>query len=83
MLTRVFNLGQQEVVDDFDDHRGADLGEREVTRCQQRFVIDGIKGVVGEARKWGFAVTADDDYGCAAVASRFCHAIQTARLAGV
>ena len=34
MLTRVFNLGQQEVVDDFDDHRGADLGERKVARRQ-------------------------------------------------
>ena len=83
MLTRVFNLGQQEVVDDFDDHRGADLGEREVTRCQQRFVIDGIKGVVGEARKWRLAIAADDDHGCAAVASRFCHAIQSARFARV
>lgn len=43
MLASVFNLGQQEVVDDFDDHRGADLGERKVSRRQQRFVVDGIK----------------------------------------
>ena len=50
---------------------------------EQRFVVDGIKSVVCQAREWGFAVTADDDYGCAAVASRFCHAIQSARFAGV
>ena len=81
MLTRVFNLGQQEVVDDFDDHRGADLGERKVARRQQRFVVDGIKSVVCQARERGFAVAADDDYGGTAVASRFCHAIQTTRLA--
>lgn len=50
---------------------------------QQRFVVDGIKRVVCQARERGFAVAADDDYGCAAVASRFCHAIQSARFAGV
>ena len=47
MLAGVLNFGQQEVVDDLDDHRCAHLGEREVARCQQRLVIDGIKGVVG------------------------------------
>ena len=83
MLSGVLDFGQQEVVDDLYDHRGAHLGECEVTRCQQRFVIDGIKGVVGEACKWRLAIAADDDYGCAAVASRFCHAIQSARFARV
>lgn len=47
MLSGVLDFGQQEVVDDLYDHRGAHLGEREVTRCQQCLVIDGIKGVVG------------------------------------
>ena len=47
VLSGVLNFGQQEVVDDLDDHRGAHLGEREVTRCQKCLVIDGIKGVVG------------------------------------
>ena len=83
MFASVFNLGQQEVVDDFDDHRGADLGERKVARRQQRFMVDGIKSVVCQAREWRLAVAADDDYGGTAVASRFCHAIQSARLAGV
>ena len=83
VLSGVFDFGQQEVVDDLYDHRGAHLGEREVACCQQCLVIDGIKGVVGQARKWRLAVTADNDYGGAAFASRFCHAIQTARLAGV
>ena len=83
MLSGVLDFGQQEVVDDFDDHRGTDLGERKVACRQQRFVVDGIKGVVCQARERGFAVAADDDYGCAAVASRLCHAIQSARFAGV
>ena len=47
VLARVLDFGQQEVVDDLYDHRGAHLGEREVARCQQCLVIDGIKGVVG------------------------------------
>lgn len=47
VFSGVLNFGQQEVVDDLDDHCGAHLGEREVARCQQRLVIDGIKGVVG------------------------------------
>lgn len=47
VLSCVLDFGQQEVVDDLDDHRGAHLGEREVARCQQRLVIDGIKGIVG------------------------------------
>ena len=47
VLSGVLDFGQQEVVDDLYDHRGAHLGEREVARCQQRLVIDGIKGVVG------------------------------------
>ena len=63
MFASVFNLGQQEVVDNFDDHRGADLGERKVTRRQQRLVVDGIKSVVCQAREWRLAVAADDDYG--------------------
>ena len=83
MLARVLDFGQQEVVDNLDDHRCTDFRERKVARRQQRFVVDGIKGVVCQARERGFAVAADDDYGCAAVASRFCHAIQSARFAGV
>ena len=83
MLSGVLDFGQQEVVDDFDDHRGADLGERKVTRRQQRFMVYGIKSVVCQAREWRLAVAADDDYGGTAVASRFCHAIQSARFAGV
>lgn len=51
MLASVFNLGQQEVVDDFDDHRGADLRERKVACRQQRFVVDGIKSVVCQTRE--------------------------------
>ena len=47
VLSGVIDFGQQEVVDNLDDHRGAHLGEREVARCQQCLVIDGIKGVVG------------------------------------
>ena len=51
VLSGVLDFGQQEVVDDLYDHCGAHLGEREVARCQQCLVIDGIKGVVGQARK--------------------------------
>lgn len=47
VLSGVLDFGQQEVVDDLYDHRGAHLGEREVPRCQQCLVIDSIKGVVG------------------------------------
>ena len=47
VLSGVLDFGQQEVVDDLYDHRGAHLGECEVARCQQCLVIDGIKGVVG------------------------------------
>ena len=61
VLSGVLDFGQQEVVDDLDDHRGAHLGEREVARCQQRLVIDGIKGVVGQASKRRLAVAADSD----------------------
>ena len=83
MLTRVFDLGQQEVVDDFDDHRGADFGERKVARGEQRLVVHGVKGVVCQTSKRRLAVVADDDYGGTTAASRFCHAIQSARFARV
>ena len=83
MLAGVFNLGQQEVVDNLDDHRGTHLGERKVARGEQCLVVHSIKGVVGQASKRGLAVAADDDNGGATAASRFCHAIQSTRLAGV
>ena len=83
MLSGVLDFGQQEVVDNLDDHRGADLGERKVARGEQRLVVHGIKGVVGQASKRRLAVAADDDYGSTAAASRFRHAIQSARLARV
>ena len=47
VLSGVLDFGQQEVVDNLDDHRGADLGERKVARGEQRLVVHGIKGVVG------------------------------------
>ena len=70
MLARVLDFGQQEVVDNLDDHRGAHLGERKVTSGEQCLVVHGIKGVVGQASKRRLAVAADDDNGGATAASR-------------
>ena len=83
MFASVFNLGQQEVVDDFDDHRGADLGERKVARRQQRFVVDGIKRVVCQARVSGDLLSLLMRLRLRRSRERFCHAIQSARFAGV
>ena len=46
-------------------------------------MVHRIKGIVGQTRKRRFAIAADDDDGSTAVASRFGHAVQSARLTGV